>query len=163
MTPVDRFYLALAYVYASRSPDPSTQNGAVIVPAKGDEEVCDCNNFPTTVSVTAERLERPLKYQYIEHAERNVVYKAARLGIKTEGATMYCPWYACTDCARAIIQAGIVRVVGHALPEHENNPRWKESIAVAVDMLKEAGVQCDFLEGKLDAQPIRMNGVVVYP
>ena len=45
------------------------------------------------------------------HAESNVIANAARMGIRTMGATMYCSMVPCETCAKLIIQAGIVRVV----------------------------------------------------
>ena len=43
--------------------------------------VSTCNTFPKGVKSSKERLERPLKYFYIEHAERGAVYEAAKLGV----------------------------------------------------------------------------------
>ena len=57
-----------------------------------------------------ERLEAPTKYLWIEHAERNAIYNAARAGMGLEGCTLYCETPS-MDCARAIVQAGIVQVV----------------------------------------------------
>jgi len=45
------------------------------------------------------------------HAEANVVAFAAREGIATAGATMYCTHRPCGTCAKLLINAGIVRVV----------------------------------------------------
>ncbi|MFX8778102.1 deaminase, partial [Acinetobacter baumannii] len=87
------------------------------------------------------RWERPLKYQFVEHAERNSIFHAAREGSKLAGSTMYCPWYACADCARAIIQAGIKEVVGHQKCFDLTPGHWKESIANAFQMFEEAGVK----------------------
>jgi deoxycytidylate deaminase len=58
-----------------------------------------------------ERLVRPTKYLWIEHAERNAICNAARAGTATEGCTIYVEIMPCMDCARAIVQAGIVQVV----------------------------------------------------
>ena len=44
------------------------------------------------------------------HAERNAIYAAAREGIRLEGSTIFTPGLPCPDCARAIIQAGIVEI-----------------------------------------------------
>ena len=160
---IDLFYMRMAYRAALVSPDPSTQNGAVIVNRDG-ELVFSCNKFAHGVAVTTERLERPLKYEYIGHAERNVIYRAAMRGTATGGATMYVPWFACSACAIAIIQAGIIEVVGHNLPEHEDNPRWKESIRTAMGMLEESGVRTRYLEGSIGkVAPILMNGKLVTP
>lgn len=98
-----------------------------------------CNEFPSGVSYTPERWERPLKYSFIEHAERNVIFEAARKGYRTQGATLLSPWAACADCARAIIQAGIVQLV--RFDNHGPNERWDESIAIGDTMMREAGVE----------------------
>lgn len=156
-------FLKAAYKVAEKySTDPSTQNGAILV-RNGRILTFGANHFPRGVEEKPERWERPQKYEFVEHAERNVIYKAAREGITCDDTTMYVPWYACADCGRAIIQAGITRVVGHMLPEHENNPRWKESIARALEMLEEAGVKCDYLKGKIGDVQIRMSGEIVEP
>lgn len=158
----DLEYLKHAYTYAMLSPDPSTQNGAILV-KDGDIVAAGINTFPIGVKQYPSRLERPIKYSYVEHAERNALYDAAACGVMTAGLTMYCPWFACTDCCRAIIQCGIIRVVGHKLPAHEDNPRWKESIAVALEMFDEAGVEYGYVEGKIGGVEILMNGVLVQP
>jgi dCMP deaminase len=150
-------YLLMAYQEATKSPDPSTQNGAVIVTTDG-VSIYDHNRFPDKVKLTRERLERPLKYEFIEHAERNVIYRCAKLGHSTHGATMYVPWFACSDCARAIIQAGIAHVVGHQRMANDTPDRWKESIANAMTMLEEAGVGMTMIEDVLDGPKILFNG-----
>lgn len=48
---------------------------------------------------------------YAVHAEQNAIIQAARLGVKIEGATLYCTHQPCVICAKMIINAGIVRVV----------------------------------------------------
>jgi dCMP deaminase len=163
LTDVD--YLKMAYDAARKSPDPSTQNGAVIpYEACGQLQVLTaCNEFPEGVETTPERLQRPLKYNFIEHAERSVVYKAAKYGIALTGKTMYVPWFACSDCARAIIRSGVKRVVGHKRMLDATPPHWKESIAHAMTMLKEAGIQMDLIEEKLNIEPILFNGELWIP
>lgn len=156
-------YLKVAYGWATLSSDPSTQNGAILVDASGEIRVKAFNGFPRQVEHKDERWERPTKYSYVEHAERNAIYQAAYLGIPTKGLTMYCPWYACTDCARAIIQTGIRRVVGHNHPSHDGGGRWKESIEIANTMFREAGVLCEYLDGTIGDVAIRLNGTIVYP
>ncbi len=150
-------YMKMAYTEAMKSPDPSTQNGAVIVSTTG-VIVSDCNRFPDRVTVNGERLERPIKYHFIEHAERNAIFKAAKLGIGCQGATMYVPWFACSDCGRAIIQAGIHKVVGHQRMLDETPDHWKESIAHAMTMLKESGIVLEFLTEELGCNKILFNG-----
>lgn len=133
---------------AEFSMDPQTQNGALLMSVMG-EVVMAANTMPD-IEPKSDRLVRPRKYLYIEHAERNAIYLAAKRGICTERATLYVPWFACADCARAIIQAGVKRVVGHIVPWLQTPDRWKESIRAADEMLQEAGVITSYLEDELN-------------
>lgn len=133
-----------AYLVAKDSPDPSTQNGALLYDPKGYLIGCDCNRFPTGVEYTAERWERPLKYSVIEHAERNSIFWAAARGRSTLDAVMVAPWAACSDCARAIIQSGVRRLVRHREATeqgYKSSGQWDGSISIADQMLKEAEVE----------------------
>ena len=120
--------------------------------------MADCNRFPDHVKMSSDRLERGLKYKYMEHAERNVIYKCAKIGRSLHGATMYVPWFACCDCARAIIQTGISHVVGHQRIMDETPDRWKENIDRALDMLKEAGIRTTMIPDVLDGPKILFDG-----
>lgn len=145
----DAIYLREACkIGMAESHDQHTQNGALLRTPAG-YVVTAANRFPPDVIVSAERLARPAKYQYIEHAERNVIFAAAKIGVQTHKATLYCPWFACADCARAIILAGITRVVGHVRPRQHSPERWAESMLSADQMLREAGVTIDLLDDVL--------------
>lgn len=161
----DLHWLRYAYRYAAEnSTDPSTQNAAVLVsPVTQTAVMEDANRFPDRVVETPERWERPRKYSYVEHAERNVIYRAAKFGIQTQGLTMYVPWYACAECARAIIQAGITEVVGHKAVFDKDSERWKDSIALAHGMLDEAGVQHRVVEGGIGGISLLFDGVLWRP
>lgn len=159
-----RTALAFAYDLARQSPDPSTQNGAVILSAHMKYVLGQGRNeFPAHVTVTPERLTSPLKYQFMEHAERNAIYDAAWSGQRTFGATMICPWFACADCGRAIINSGIRKVIGHKAMFDNTPDRWADSIRVAFQMFKEAGVETEIWEGKVSCRPILMNGELISP
>jgi dCMP deaminase len=139
-------YLREACRYAAEnSGDDRTQNAAVIV--VGRRTVYAANAFPPGVRQDGVRTGPPFKYQFVEHAERAAIYKAAASGVATAGATMYCPWFACTDCARAIILAGIKEVVGLASVYNATPPRWSENIFLASTMLSEAGVAQRWMAG----------------
>ena len=132
--------LRLAAREASRySSDPQTQNGAALA-RLNDLIFTAANRMPAGIEPRHDRLSRPAKYTFIEHAERNVIYKAASLGWATGGSTMYCLWFACPDCARAIIQAGIYEVVGHVKPRTATPSRWLHAVRDGEQMLREAGV-----------------------
>jgi dCMP deaminase len=150
-----------------RSTDKSTQNGAVLIPAtkntgvssklvrkpmRADEILEAANCFPHYVKDLPERHARPLKYAFVEHAERNVIFLAANRGVSTMNSTMYVPWFACADCARAIIQSGVARVVGHNTPVHHERKDWEELIKHGMTMLKEAGVRMEYYTGEIGVE-----------
>jgi dCMP deaminase len=137
----DRRYLDLVDYVAGWSKDRSTHIGAVLV---RDNRVIAVgfNGIPAGVEDESdERNDRPGKYLFFEHAERNVVFTAAKNGISTRGATLYTTGIPCADCARATIQSGITSVVvwkrGSGL---ESTDRWYSSIQAGKKMLEEAGV-----------------------
>lgn len=139
--------LSKALIHAQFSPDPSTQNAAFVVDPNSYEILTsDVNRFPNGVDYSDKRWERPLKYSIVEHAERNAIYQACKHGIKTEGKILVCPWFACADCARGIIQSGIKLAVGLPRTWENTNPRWKETCDIADMMLDEAGVQRLYLD-----------------
>ena len=86
-----------------------------------------------------ERHERPAKYSWTEHAERNAIYNAARLGIALNGCTAHVNWFPCIDCARAIVQAGVIRLVG--LQPNNADERWGSDFEFALAMLRETGTE----------------------
>ena len=95
-----------------------------------------------------ERMERPTKYDFFEHAERNAVYNACLTGTSLKGCVLYATHPPCTDCARAIIQAGIKMVVTNRLPEDPNAPAggWRDKLGYSEQMFKEAGVEYKILD-----------------
>jgi deoxycytidylate deaminase len=137
-----------AYEVASDSPDPSESGMFFETLAQA------CNTFTKGVEVTPERLERPLKYSYIEHAERGAVFEAARLGVKCEGLVMVAPWAACTECARSIVNSGITTLVRHKQASDRSPARWIESIAQADALLIDGGVDILDYDGDLGATQI---------
>lgn len=144
-------YLELAYREALNSRDPSTQNGALIVSPSGYNNILTWayNRFPKGVEETGERWERPLKYQVIEHAERNAIFNLARSGISTKDKVLVCPWAACADCARAIVQSGISILIRHKQASERSPGTWIDSIAIADQMMHEAGVEIIDYDGKV--------------
>ena len=154
----ERDFLRRAYIYArDHSIDPSTQCGAILVPARNGTSLVTfgTNGFPKGVKCTPELLaNREKKYFRIQHAERDCIMKAAMQGFATDGATIYAPWYSCNFCAQDIICAGIKRMVGHVSIMEKTPDRWMMTIREADEMLDEAGVIRDYLEGDLfDGDP----------
>jgi len=136
----DTRFMRLAQHIAAWSKDRSRRVGAIIVGPDRELRAAGFNGFPKRVDDgREERYARPAKYRWTEHAERNAIYYAARNGVALNGCTMYLPWFPCMDCARAIVQAGIVRLVCQK-PDLED-PQWGTDFAEVPQLLKEASVE----------------------
>ncbi len=106
-------FMKLAREIASWSKDPSSQIGAVIVDNERRILSTGYNGFPKGIEDTEERLnDREQKYPLIVHAEMNSLLGALYSGVSVKHATIYV-WGlpVCPDCTKAIIQAGIKRIV----------------------------------------------------
>ena len=99
--------MATAIRASSRSPNRVRQVGAVLV-ARDGTEIVACNTFPTGVRDIEERHAGDGRFVWMEHAERHAVFEAARRGVATAGACITTTFFPCIDCARAIVDAGIV-------------------------------------------------------
>ena len=140
----DNRYLRLAREVARWSKDPSVKVGAIAVGEIGQVLAQGYNGFPRGVNDVIERYEdRPTKYRYVVHAEANCIYNAAMNGTSLNNATMYVFGLpACNECAKAMIQVGIRRIV---MPANQNVPeKWLHSCEESSQMLKEAGISYDF-------------------
>lgn len=147
---LDARLLSKAKEIATDSPDRSTKVGCVITDQNGEIITRGYNRMPKGIDDTIDaRHERPIKYSWIEHAERNAIFDAARRGIALEGTTLYCgstlAGPPCAECCRALIEAGIKRVVGSVGDDDPNTweARWRDSMMVSIEMLKEAGIVFD--------------------
>lgn len=140
-----KLFLEMCRLISQKSKDPSTKTGCVIVDKNNSVLSTGFNGFPRGVADLPERYhDRKLKYQMIAHCDANAIFAAARIGISLEGSTMYLTAPPCAECAKAIIQAGIKKVIWPVDNAFESNPevmqRWKESLEIAELMAKEAGV-----------------------
>lgn len=141
----DNYFLDIAEVVRKKSKDPSTQCGAVIVGRDKQIVSTGFNGFPRGIDETDDsRWERPVKYQFVEHAERNAIYNAARTGVSLAGCTVYLvglgpPTLSCVECSKALIQSGITRVCGRAYKSVPEN--WVDDFNFASALLEEADVE----------------------
>ena len=106
---LDKRYMQMALIWAENSYCKRRQVGAILVKDKmiisdgyngtpcGFENICEDESFKT----------KP----YVLHAEANAITKIARSHNSSEGATLYVTTSPCIECAKLIIQSGIVRVV----------------------------------------------------
>lgn len=137
----DRCFINVAENVAMLSKDPSTKIGAVITGEHNQIISQGFNGFPRGVEDTTERYnEKETKYQFVVHAEANAIYNALKNGAnKLEGSTIYVHGLpCCNECAKAIIQVGIKRVVYKNTKEPSK--KWSDSKDISTIMFKESGV-----------------------
>ena len=141
----DSRFIDLARHVGAWSKDRSRGVGCVIVGPNNEIRSAGFNGFPRGVDDDAEqRHEKPLKYMWTEHAERNAIYNAARVGIPLDGCRLYLPWFPCMDCARAIAQSGIIELV--CMKPDRSDPQWGDHFDEVPRLLEEAGVRLRWFE-----------------
>lgn len=144
--------LRLCYGYAAESPDPRTQNGAIVVSDLGVILGAGFNRPPRKVA------SREDKNSITLHAEHVAILNAIATNLHGQwSSTLYGCWVCCKACALVIIESGIHEVVGHRHPAQDEHEGWSKSIAEAFELLREAGVKVRFVEGHIGAT-IRFNG-----
>jgi dCMP deaminase len=136
------YFLNIAEQVKLKSKDQSTQIGAVIVGE--DKEVLSTgyNSFPRGLDDSKqERQERPEKYFWMEHAERNAIYNAARIGVSLKNSIIYLTsGLPCMDCARGIVNSGIKTVYCKQVCTTKNKDKWDESQKKSLELLRECDV-----------------------
>ena len=137
----DEYFMGVAMLSGKRSKDPNTQVGACIVSPQHKILSMGYNGFPTGCSDDEFPWGRegdPLdnKYFFTTHSELNAIlnYRGGSLGL--EGSTIYVTLFPCNECAKAIIQAGIKRIV-YDSDKYDGTP----SVIASKRMLTAAGVK----------------------
>lgn len=110
----DEYFMGVAVLSSLRSKDPSTQVGACIV--NEDKKIVGTgyNGFPIGCDDDCLSWERDgewldTKYPYVCHAELNAILNSISRDLKN--CTCYVALFPCNECAKAIIQSGIKKVV----------------------------------------------------
>ncbi len=107
----DLYFMNMAFAVNKRSLDPATKHGAVAVDMDGGV-ITTGYNSPVGGSIDENvPLDRPEKYYYCEHSERNLIYISAKKGRALENSTFYVTGFPCIECMRGLIQVGCVRLV----------------------------------------------------
>ncbi|HEY9124794.1 MAG TPA: dCMP deaminase family protein [Bacteroidales bacterium] len=125
----DRRYLEMARIWAKNSYCKRRQVGALIV--KDKMIISDgYNGTPSGFENNCED-ESGRTYPYVLHAEANAITKVAKSNNSSENATLYITTSPCLECAKLIIQSGIIRVV-FADKYHQED---------GINLLKKAGIE----------------------
>ena len=134
----DKYYIKVAQLCAKNSYAVNLQVGAIIVKDGqimsdgfngtpcGFENKCEVKSMDGSLHTLS----------YVLHAESNAILKCAKYGRATNGSTLYITHSPCIECAKLIIQAGIIRVV--YLEEYKNSD--------GVELLKRIGIKVEKYE-----------------
>jgi dCMP deaminase len=134
---LDKRYMRMALIWAENSYCKRRQVGALMV--KDKRIISDgYNGTPSGFENICEDGEGNTK-AYVLHAEANAITKVARSHNSSQGSTIYVTACPCIDCAKLIIQAGIVRVV-YGEPYHAED---------GLNLLQRAGIDVCFCDKSL--------------
>ena len=143
----DEYFMGIAHLSAMRSKDPNTKVGACIVDKNNKILSVGYNGFPIGLSDDKfpwgrEGGFKDTKYAYVVHAELNAILNS---NTNLRDSICYVTLFPCNECATAIIQSGIKKVV------YESD-KYAESdmTLVSKQMLKEAGVELVQLDYSID-------------
>lgn len=162
----NEYFMRLVYLASYKSKDNRTKIGTVIINnentllATGFNGFCrhvidpmdeDFENHPKKY-----RYEKPEKYFFFEHSERNAIYQAARNGIKLKNSILYTQGVPCCDCARACIQSGVSKIIVHeqwplnGITKLNGSQDWIKSLKYSCEMLDEANINIESFSKELN-------------
>lgn len=134
----DKYYIKVAQLCANNSYATNLKVGAIIV--KDGQIMSDgFNGTPCGFENKCEvkSLDGSLHtLSYVIHAESNAILKCAKYGRSTNCSTLYITHSPCIECAKSIIQAGIIRVV--YLEDYKKSD--------GIELLKKAGINVEKFE-----------------
>ena len=146
----DDYFMSMAYLVASKSKDERTHIGAVIVGNNNEVKSTGYNSFVRGLNDNVlERQKKPEKYFWFEHAERNAIYNATLIGTSLKGCKMYTNGISCMDCARGIVQSGILEIIIDEEWEKSNQGKDLEHSKRTLQMFNEVGIKIKYWKGKL--------------
>ena len=119
------------------SPDEETKVGAIMLTMEGRVIASSYNGFLRHANDDILPKVRPGKYEYMQHAERNMLYNCCHEGIRTKNTTIICTLSPCVECLRACYQSGVRKIIFDELyHKFPNTDFYKELKDVSVDVGK---------------------------
>lgn len=106
---LDLQYLRMAKIWSENSHARRLKVGALVV--KDRTIIADGYNGSPSGFDNACEDENGKTFPYVLHAEANAISKIAQSSQSSKGATIYTLVSPCLECAKLIIQCGIIRVV----------------------------------------------------
>ena len=127
-------YLQVASIFSSLSTSNRNSSGAILI--KDGVVIADGYNGPPDCMESERDDTKDNSNQYIIHAEINSILKVARSNQSCAGATIYLTSMPCLECAKFILQAGIIRIVYID----------KSIDSTVIDFLKCTNIECEQID-----------------
>ena len=157
----DELFMRMVYLISTKSRDPRTKIGAVLV---RDKRVVSMgyNGFPGGVKDLPDRYNNKSdKYKYVVHAEDNTILTASRFGISTVGTSLYTNGIPCCECSKSIIQGGVTEIIVHKQWPDMIHSGWIESTTVSKTMLSESNIKIRIFDGVLNLSSL-LDGTIIH-
>lgn len=103
----NQYFINIAEVVATRSKDPNTQVGCLIINQNNHIVGTGYNGMIQGIEETETLWQRPIKHDYVVHAEANAITHCL---VPLKGNKLYCTLYPCKNCAKLIATAGLKSV-----------------------------------------------------
>lgn len=144
---INRHFMQQAERAAMLSKDRRRKVGCVLISASYRFLVKGYNDFPFGLIDDVEaRHQKPEKYFWTEHAERNAIYNAARAGIHINHCRAYVNFFPCVDCTRGLIQVGMIELISYR-PDFES--KWGELFRKSAEILEACGIPVTFMDKEM--------------
>jgi len=128
-------YMDIAEVVAKRSHDSETKVGAVLVHNKSGAIIATgFNGFVRGANDEILPTTRPAKYEYIQHAEMNLIANCARHSVGTDDCTLICTLSPCKSCMRMLFACGVTHIISKSLYSDFDEILQMKDISVAVSL-----------------------------
>lgn len=122
----DEYFMKIAETVATKSKDPSSKMGCVIVDARKRVVSLGYNGMIQNADESKMTLsERPMKYYFAIHSEMNAILFAHQ---DLTGCTVYNRVATCENCLKYCLQAGIKRFVYEELRVHSHSSEPQKSM-----------------------------------
>lgn len=161
--PAYRQAMTAAWEAAAESPDPSSQNGAIIL---ANDHVQASRGFNHVPNVSAEELAdmpRDEKHRRVIHAEHHAISEAWFFN-PASLATLVALWAPCRHCASTIIMADFTRLVVNQRHLDLTPERWTHEVAAGTADCQAAGIEVMAYHGPIDSkQQLRFDGMTIHP
>ncbi len=138
----DEYFMGIAMLSAERSKDNNTQVGACIVNQEHKIVAVGYNGMPTGCCDDEMPWEREgetsldTKYPFVCHAELNAILNSNSASLS--GCTLYVTLFPCNECAKAIIQSGIKKIIYKS-----NKYSDSESSVASAFLFRKCGIEME--------------------